>query len=310
MKIYSAQETLLNLPYSRLISQMRELFAQDIRCPDRHSHTIPMSKESDASLLLMPGWFENIGCVKIVNVTPDNGKRNLPAISASVLVFDRQTGEHLAILDGEAVTVRRTAAASALAADYLAPQEAESLLVIGAGKIAEQLPDAFASIRPIKRVYVWNRTLSGAEKLTLQFTQQGYQATAIETLDDALGKADIISSATLSIEPLIHGKHLRGNQHIDLIGSFKPSMREADDEVLKRAKGAIFADSDFTAKESGELAIPLHNGVITPQDIAGNLSDLCRSTTISLQQSDITLFKGAGNAVMDLAAAMTAIDSQ
>ncbi|PID65900.1 MAG: ornithine cyclodeaminase [Gammaproteobacteria bacterium] len=305
MKIYTAEQTFSALPFAKLIAQMRALFAAGVHCPDRHHHSIPLSGEADGSLLLMPGWHDNVGCVKLVNVTPGNSKRNLPAVAASLLIFDRHTGQHLAILDGEAVTARRTAAASALAADYLAPKDAKHLLVIGAGKIAEQLPAAFSAVRPIQHVSVWNRSMAGAQRLVAQLQTQGFAASAVTDLDRILPKADIVSAATLASDPLIHGRYLSSPQHIDLIGSFTPTMREADDETIRRAAGAIVIDTPFTARESGEIAIPLAQGVIQSADIAGDLSALC-SGKLSLQ-ADITLFKGAGNAVMDLAAAMTAM---
>lgn len=305
MKIYTAEQTFAKLPFPELIAQMRTLFAAGVTCPDRHHHSIPLSGEADGSLLLMPGWHEHIGCVKLVNVTPENGKRDLPAVAASVIVFDRHTGQHLAVLDGDAVTVRRTAAASALAADYLAPKEARHLLVIGAGNIAEQLPAAFSAVRPIQQVSVWNRNRLGAEQLVSRLKAQGYSANVVLDLDKALPTADIICAATLAVEPLIKGKYLSEKQHINLIGSFTPTMREADDDVMRRVAGAIVIDASFTASESGEIALPLANKVIQPTDIAGDLSALC-SGQLSCT-ADMTLFKGAGNAVMDLAAAITAV---
>lgn len=305
MNIYTPEQTAEKLPFPTLIAAMQKLFAAGVRCPDRHSHTIDLVDERDGTLLLMPGWHEEIGCVKIVTVTPENGKRNLPAVAASVLVFNRKTGEHLAILDGDTVTVKRTAAASALAADYLAPQNAEKLLILGAGKVAEQLPAAFSAVRPITHVQVWNRTPAGAERLAEQFAAQGINATAVSDLETAVQTADIISAATLSTEPLIKGEWLHDNQHVDLIGSFTPTMREADDDVFRRA--AVYIDSPFAAKESGEILIPIQNGALSVGDIVGDFYDLTRGSVQRPTTSQPTVFKGAGNAVMDLAAAMTAL---
>lgn len=308
MKIYNAKQTAEKLAYPTLIAQMRALFAAGVRCPDRHSHRIELVDERDGTLLLMPGWHDTIGCVKIVTVTPENGTRDLPAVAASVLVFNRNTGEHLAMLDGDAVTVKRTAAASALAADYLAPHHAEKLLIIGSGKIAEQLPAAFSAVRPIQQISIWNRNIAGAEKLAEQFTKQGIAAEAVSDLERAVRDADIISAATLATEPLIKGEWLRDNQHVDLIGSFTADMREADDAAMRKA--AVYIDSPFAAKESGEILIPLANGTITASDIIGDLYDLTTGKVKKPNDATPTLFKGAGNAVMDLAAAMTALKSE
>lgn len=305
MKIYTPEQTAEKLPFPTLIAAMQKLFAAGVRCPDRHSHTIDLLDERDGTLLLMPGWHGDIGCVKIVTVTPENGKRNLPAVAASVLVFNRNTGEHLAMLDGDTVTVKRTAAASALAADYLAPQNAKKLLILGAGKVAEQLPAAFSAVRPISTVEIWNRTLAGAERLASQLNEQGFSATANDDLEAAVRAADIVSAATLSTEPLIKGKWLQNNQHIDLIGSFTPTMREADDEVFCRA--AVYMDTPFAAKESGELLIPIKNGALSVDDIVGDFYELAHGSAKRPSTSQPTVFKGAGNAVMDLAAAMTAL---
>lgn len=305
MQIYTAKQTEKKLPFPALIESMRQLFASGVCCPNRHSHSIDLTNERDGSLLLMPGWHEAVGCVKMVTVVPENGKRHLPAVAASVLVFDRYTGEHLALLDGDTVTVKRTAAASALAADYLAPKNAENLLIIGSGKVAEQLPAAFSSVRPIRQVSIWNRNTVGAEKLAAKFIEQGIAAQAVSELDKAVREADIISAATLATEPLIKGAWLNDRQHVDLIGSFTANMREADDEVFRRA--AIYIDSPFAAKESGEILIPIQNGVISSDDIIGDLYDLTGGKIQCPNDAQLTVFKGAGNAVMDLAAATTAL---
>lgn len=305
MQIYNATQTAEKLAFPTLIQTMRELFAEGVHCPDRHSHTINLTDERDGTLLLMPGWHGDIGCVKIVTVTPENGKRHLPAVAASLLVFNRLTGEHLAILDGDTVTAKRTAAASALAADYLAPKDADKLLIIGAGKIAEQLPVAFSAVRPIQSVTIWNRHLAGAEKLANRLNEQNITATAVSDLETAVREADIISAATLATEPLIKGEWLRDNQHIDLIGSFTPTMREADDAVFRRC--AVFIDSPFTAKESGEILIPIQNGALSADNIVGDFYALTTGQACRPDKGQPTVFKGAGNAVMDLAAAITAM---
>lgn len=305
MDIYSASETAEKLSYTNLIQRMQSLFSAGVRCPDRHSHSIDLDNEKNGTLLLMPGWYDDIGCVKIVTVIPENGQRHLPAVAASVLVFRRSTGEHLAMLDGDTVTVKRTAAASALAADYLAPKQAKKLLILGAGKVAEQLPAAFSAVRPIEQVSIWNRTFVGAQRLVETFQEQGIHAQAVHELAPAVREADIVSAATLSTEPLIKGEWLRDNQHIDLIGSFTPTMREADDEVFRRA--AVFIDTPFAARESGEILIPISNGAFNVDDIVGDFYGLTNGSAKRPASAQMTVFKGAGNAVMDLAAAITAM---
>jgi ornithine cyclodeaminase len=304
MKILDASDTARALPFTDLIDQMELLFAEGMVAPDRHHHTMPMKGEPDATLLLMPAWAENIGCVKIVTATPGNTARGLPAIAGSVLVFDRQTGIHLALLDGAVLTARRTAAASALAARHLAPKDAKHLLLIGAGKVAAQLPEAFASVRPVQSVRVWDVFPEAAVRLATSLSDAGWDAKPVIDLSEAVPQADIISAATLATEPLLLGEWLREGQHIDLIGAFTPTMREADDGVLLRSR--IFVDTEFATKEAGELKIPLDNGAIQKEDIEADLFGICAGKFIRRTTADITLFKSVGNATMDLAAALTA----
>ncbi len=307
MQIFNAIETAKLLPYSGLIAQMSALFEAGLTAPDRHHHDLPMQAEANATLLLMPAWNNDIGCIKIVTATPGNSARNLPAIAGNVLIFRRDTGAHIALLDGAVLTARRTAAASALAADKLACQDARHLLIVGAGKVAQQLPDAFQTIRPIDQISIWNNHPEGAEKLAASLRQQGKNATAVNNLQEAVSKADIISAATLAREPIIKGEWLRPGQHLDLIGAFTPDMRETDDLALQRS--SIFIDTDFACKEAGELKIPLASGVITSDDICGNLYSLTSNSVARDSAEQITLFKSVGNAVMDLSAALTAIDN-
>ncbi|MEM9629924.1 MAG: ornithine cyclodeaminase family protein [Pseudomonadota bacterium] len=305
MQVLDASDTAVALPFDTLIDQMESLFASLLIAPDRHHHTLPMSGEPDATLLLMPAWTEEVGCVKVVTATPGNSSRGLPAISGSVLVFDRETGAHLALLDGAVLTARRTAAASALAARHLATENAKNLLLIGAGKVAAQLPEAFRAVRPIETVRVWDVFPDAAQGLAATLAKNGWNAEAVTDLAAAVPQADIISAATLSTEPLLLGDWLREGQHVDLIGAFTPSMREADDLALQRAR--LFVDTKFALAEAGELKVPLERGAIHRQDIVGDLFAICAREIGRQDARDITLFKSVGNATMDLAASITAV---
>ena len=306
MQILNPAATAAALPYAKLISEMEALFATGLNTPDRHHHTMEMQGEPDATLLLMPAWTDKLGCVKVVTATPGNSARSLPAIAGSVLVFERQTGAHLALLDGAVLTARRTAAASALAACHLAAPNAKTLLLIGAGKVAAQLPEAFRTVLPIEAVKVWDIYPEAAERLAADLRNKGWQAQAAGDLEAAVSSADIISCATLATEPLLQGEWLREGQHVDLIGAFTPSMREADGIALQRSR--IFVDTPFAAVEAGELKIPLESGAITQKDILGDLQMICAGQAKRETAEEITLFKTVGNAAMDLAAAITAIE--
>ncbi len=306
MQVFDARATAGALPYDRLLDRMERLFAEGVRAPVRHHHTMARDNEPDATLLLMPAWAGTHGIVKVATVTPGNAARGLPAVTASVLVFDNVTGEHLAMLDGATLTARRTAAAGALAARHLARAESQTLLVVGAGRIGDELADAFAAALPIQRVLVWNRGEERGRALVDKLGRAGWQAEWQADLQAAVAQADVISCATLATAPLVHGAWLQPGQHLDLIGAFRPDMRETDDAALQRAH--LFVDTEAALKEAGELAIPLSTGAITTSDVAGTLYDLCGQGRRARQANDITIFKGVGNAVMDLAAAQVALD--
>ncbi|MCM5556824.1 ornithine cyclodeaminase family protein [Pleomorphomonas sp. JP5] len=309
MLVLDAAATAAALDYPALIAGLREIFAAGVTAPLRHAHGLPRVGEPDATLLVMPAWMGDgsHGGVKIVNVVPGNAKRGLPAVTASYLLFDETTGSHVALMDGATLTGRRTAAASALAASYLARADARTLLVVGAGHIGSEMPGAYRAVRPIERVLVWNPTPERAERLVTRLRGQGIEADTCDDLEAAVGEADIISCATLSRSPLIHGDWLKPGQHLDLVGSFTPEMREADDRAV--ARGRVFVDGPAAAVESGDIKGPMASGAL--KEIAGTLYDLCGGGVEGRRSaSEITLFKSVGLAVEDLAAARVALASR
>ena len=291
MRVFSAEETRDLLPFGALIEALREMFRSGASAPLRHHHAIRLDGQPDAALLLMPAWNPaGLGGVKVVNVNPGNAVAGMPSVSSSYLLFDARTGRHLVMLDGGELTDRRTAATAALAASYLAPADARRLLVVGAGRIAANLADAFRAVRPIEDVAVWNINAENAERLARRLNDAGIRAEATADLETAVAGADIISCATLAIDPLIAGAWLRPGQHLDLIGSFRPHMREADDTAVSRAR--VYIDTDGALKESGDLIAPIQSGVLTEEQIAGDLFGLCRGTVAGREgEREITLFK-------------------
>ena len=306
MRVFSAEETRDMLPFGALIEALREMFRAGATVPMRHHHTIALDGLPDATILLMPAWNPaGLGGVKVVHVNPGNTGMGIPALSSSYLLFDARTGRHLAMLDGGEITNRRTAAASALAASYLAREDARRLLVVGAGRVASNLADAFRAVRPIEDVAVWDIDAGMAEKLAQRLNREGLRAEVAADLEAAVAGADIVSCATLAIDPLISGAWLRPGQHLDLIGSFRPHMREADDEAVSRAR--VYIDTDGALKESGDLIAPIESGVLTVERIAGDLFGLCRGSAPGRSgEVEITLFKATGTALADLAAATLA----
>ena len=293
MIILDGAQTAAALPFDRLIPALRDAFIAGATVPLRHRHDL-----TDASLLLMPAWRQDaMFGVKVVSVFPGNGVRGLPSVSASYLLCDGETGQHLALIDGGEITRRRTAAASALAGSYLAREDARSLLIVGSGHVAGLMADAYRAVRPIESVMVWNIRPTGAERLAARLG-----AKPVSDLAAAVAQADIISCATLSREPLVRGEWLRPGTHLDLIGGFTPAMREADDEAVRRAR--VFIDTDAPLAEAGDLIDPIAHGVLRGEDIAGSLFSLCRGETLGRRDpAEITLFKSVGSALEDLAAA-------
>jgi ornithine cyclodeaminase len=295
------------LPYDALVDAIDRAFAGGVTVPVRAHHDVSVDGGQNSTVLLMPAWSDEgfIG-VKTVIVAPENAHRGLPAVQATYQLFDRDTGQPLALMDGPELTARRTACASALAARYLAPADASKLLMIGTGVLAQHLPLAHAAVRPIKEVQVWGRNPENAEKIAAALRAAGLAAEMTDDLSSAVSWADIVSAATLAKTPIIDGNWLRPGQHVDLVGAFRPDMREADDTVLKRAR--IFCDTRAGAmKEAGDLSDPLARGIIGDTDVLADLFDLATGAyTFDRTAGDITMFKSAGTAIEDLAAAMLA----
>lgn len=307
MRTVSASEVDAGLAYGPLIEALREAFRRDTKVPLRHHHTVPTGGR-EATLLLMPAWNASdpapayVG-VKVVTVYPDNAVQDLPSVMGTYLLLDGATGAPVASIDGPALTARRTAAASALAAGYLARPDAERLLMVGTGRLAASLIAAHAVARPIRHTVIWGRDRQKAETLARRLNTSAHRVTAIDDLAAAVGEADIVSCATTSRDPLICGAWLREGTHVDLVGGFRPDMREADDTVMRR--GQIFVDTRAGAlAEAGDITQPLAAGVISADDIAGDLFELCRGERAGRQSdAEITVFKSVGSALEDLAAA-------
>ncbi len=249
----------------------------------------------------MPAWQPGglLG-VKIVTVFPDNHLVGLASVQGSYLLMSAETGAPLALIDGRMLTLRRTAAASALAAQYLARKDAKHLLMVGTGELAPHIIEAYRAIRPLTRVTIWGRDPTKAAALAARLG-----AEPAPDLEAAVRQADIISCATLAREPLVQGAWLQPGCHVDLIGGFTPAMREADDEAVRRA--TVFVDTRAGAtKEAGDITQPLANGALSLDGIKAELADLVRGAPGRTSDSEITLFKSVGTAIEDLAAAALA----
>ncbi len=334
MLVIDAQQTAQALPMGALIQALRRRFAQGCAVPQRGVHQWPDGQGGQVTSLVMPAWVQGQAYgVKVINMASGNAVRGLPGLHAAYLLFDAQSGVPRALIDGDQLTLRRTAAASALAASYLACPDAQDLLVVGAGRIAELLPWAYREVRPLRRVRVWARRPEQARALALRweaafagaaspddggemkaegpYADGARHAMTVEAVTDlpaAVAEADIISCATLAHEPVVRGAWLRPGQHLDLIGSFTPQMREADDECLRGAR--LFVDVREALVKSGELIGPMSRGVFQEGDVLADLQALCRGESAGRQSaSERTVFKSVGTALEDLAAACLVWDA-
>lgn len=310
MKYIEAEELEELLNYDELIPKINQAFAQDYNIPMRHHHQYPNPKEGlESTLLLMPAWDngDNLG-VKIVNVSPNNSKYDLPSIQGLYIYFDLQTGTPKALMDAKKLTVKRTAAASALASQYLSRPDSSKLLVIGTGALSADLVKAHISVRPITEVMVWGRSSEKAQLIVNSIDIPDIHVSTVSTIEEGMSRADIISCATLSPTPLVLGKYLRAGQHLDMIGAYKPDMREMDDEVLTQAD--VYVDNiQGASKETGDLAIPIANGTFKIEDIKADLFELAKGKKeVSRSSTAITCFKSVGHALEDLAAATLAFE--
>lgn len=308
MRQFDAASVERLLDDGRLIDAIATLFREGCEVPLRHHHTIETGGAA-ATLLLMPAWRNqrHLG-IKIVTVFPDNGARNLPAVIGQYLLLSAQTGEPLALMDGTALTRRRTAAASALASRFLSRADSFRLLMVGTGALAPHLIRAHATVRPIREVAIWGRTPAKAVALAERFNTGDLAPLKIaahvaDDIERTIDAADIISCATLAQQPLVHGAWLKKGQHLDLVGGFTPSMREADDEAVRRSR--VFVDTrQGASREAGDIVQPLSNGALEAEGIVADLFELCRGEQRGRQGAgEVTLFKSVGTALEDLAAA-------
>ncbi|TSA11283.1 MAG: ornithine cyclodeaminase family protein [Betaproteobacteria bacterium] len=306
MPFFSAAEVHAALDYRTLAAALREAFREGCVAPLRHVHDV--TGEGDR-LLLMPAWHpgRDLG-VKLVTVFPRNRARGAATVSALYVLLDGVTGHPRALIDGEALTLRRTAAASALASTYLARKDSATLLVIGTGALAPHMARAHCALRPITSLLLWGRSLERAQALAALMRDEGLPAQALADLQSGLGQADMVSCATTATEPVLRGTLIRPGTHVDLVGGFTPQMREADDTLIARAE--IFVDTYAGAlKEAGDLVQPLASGMLARERVRAELAELVAGAHPGRKSAtEITLFKSVGTALEDLCAAQMVVE--
>ena len=256
------------------------------------------------TMLTRSAWIDGLGSVvKTANIMPGNPGRSEPLIHGAVNLYDDTTGVLEAIVDFHLVTKWKTAGDSVLGARLLARPDSEVILIVGAGTVGRTLREAYGTLFPQARFLIWNRSADGAKR----FADECEKTEAVASLEEGMAQADIITSATMTSEPIIKGAWLKPGQHVDLIGAYRPDMREADDDVLTRAR--LFMDSrDTVLDHIGEFKDPLARGVIAKSDVEGDLYDH-ESGLFKRALQDITLYKNGGGAHLDLMTSRYILDA-
>jgi len=304
VRIYTAEEVAAALPYDRLIPALRAAFAEAaVEAPPRQAYEVGPAGQP-AHLLAMPAWRrgQTLG-VKLVNVFPANGAKGLGAVSGIYVLFDGETGALRAIVEAETLTNRRTAATSALASAFLSRPQSETLAVVGTGHLAFHMAMAHCAVRPISRILVWGRSAARAQELARRLADLGLPAMAQEDLVDAVAAADIVTCATTSTEPLVLGRDVKPGAHVDLVGAFRPAMRESDDALI--VTGDVYVDTYAGAlAEAGDLLQPMASGAWSPDRVVADLHELCAGLKPGRTDAEaVTVFKSVGAALEDLVAA-------
>ena len=264
-------------------------------------HRLPRAEIKDLflyrgsdTLLNRAAWIDGLGSlVKVATICPANGALGLPSVNGAVNLFNDKTGVLDALVDFHLVTKWKTAGDSLLAARKLARKDSQTILLVGAGIVARNMVQAYSSVFPDARFTVWNRSPAAAQAM------QGPRVTPVTDLAAAVSAADIICTATMSLQPLIKGEWLRPGQHLDLIGAYRPDMREVDDAALQRA--SLFVDSRATTiHHIGEIKDPIARGVIAEADIKADFYDIASDHFVRQSPDEITIAKNGGGAHLDL----------
>jgi len=298
-------------PWPALIDAIRDAFRRGGVSPARHQHSIPGKAREDINLLLMPAWNRDgdFG-TKLATVAPSNAALGQPSLHGVYVLFAGATGIPRAILDAGALTARRTAAASALASRYLSRPDSKTLLVIGTGRVARQLIAAHCSVRPIDEVRIWGRNAAHAEDAADEASREtGVRCVCVPDVEAGTSGADIISSATPSEDPLLLGGWVGPGTHVDLVGAYKPTMCEADAEVIGRADQVFIDTMEGAIEEAGDLIQAVQAGTFSFDEVAGDMFRMSSGdASLRNDSNEVTLFKSVGSALQDLAAAQLCVE--
>jgi 1-pyrroline-2-carboxylate reductase [NAD(P)H] len=276
--------------------------------PRRQVMLLDEASGSHDAFAMLPSWNDEVIALKAFTYFPENGPPH-QSLYSQIMVFDRSHGVPLALVEGRSVTCWRTAGVSALAATFLAREDATTLLLVGTGNLAPFLIRAHASVRPLTRVLIWGRSHAKALALAGRMAGElpGINFAAVTGLEDACGEADVIVCATGSPEILVKGAWVRPGTHTDFLGNHHATKRECDTELVTRAR--VFVDTRANCfNEAGEILVPISEGAFSKEQVVGELAELCAGSVAGRQTAEeITLFKSVGCALGDLCGALATV---
>lgn len=311
MLVLGADQIRALAPTRRVIEALRKVFSKGGVIAVRTPTQIPGESQDRLFVSMLAMDREGGPVIKLITILPENRPKGLLTVQGAIVVFS-ETGTPKAILDGTIVTHLRTGAASALASEYLSRAGSSHLVIMGTGAIAPTMAASHCSVRPIRRVSVWGRRPDKAAATAAAIrdrVSQNIEVVVADEIEKTIASADIISCSTSSPTPILAGRWLKPGAHVDLIGSFQPTKRESDDDVVLRAR--IFVDTFHGAlHEGGDVVEPISRGLIDRSRIAGQLEDLVSGRVQGRSSDDeITMFKSVGSAIEDLATARMLVEA-
>jgi len=313
MLFLNADEVRQALPMADAVEAMKNAFAQlatgEAEVPPRAVLTVPPDR---GDFLIMPaimGGGKAIG-TKLLTLLPGNPQAGRPLIHALMTLFDGETGEPIAIMDGGALTAIRTGAASGAATDFLARADAEVVAILGAGRQARTQLEAVCCVRPVRRVFVFSRTPEKSESFAVEMAEKlGVDIEPLPTVRDAVAQADIVCTATTSGTPVFRDEDLRPGTHVNAIGCYHPHRHEVPPETVSRAK-VVVDQLEAAKEEAGDIVIAVERGLLSWDDVHAELGQLAAGQKPGREAPDeVTFFKSVGLAIQDIAAAVAAMEN-
>jgi 1-pyrroline-2-carboxylate reductase [NAD(P)H] len=305
MKIIEAADVHRVLEFPDLVGALRKAFGGPAGTPRRTVFLLDENDPDRSAFAVLPAWSAEVIGVKAFTYLPGNARKNRPILHSKILLFDRETGAPLALVDGTTVTYWRTAAVAGLAADYLARKNAKRLLICGTGNLAPYMTLAHAAVRSYDHIAIWGRNASKAQKVidAVKAKRPELNCRVAGDLQTEVQAADVVSCATAAHDPVIFGTWVTPGTHTDFFGNHEKTGRECDSDLVVASR--LYVDSRANnMNEAGEILIPIAEGKITEAHIVGELADLCAGRVPGRQNdNEITLFKSVGTALSDLTAA-------